>query len=349
MIFSKKYHYLLITLSGLIGAFIGVILVFLHDYYFTGHFLQNSATMKLLWDHVTGPSPYSFFAQMMSLLLGNFYRDALPTLSTHTILLFPKLLLLAIFALSAKGLMIFSFSPSGRRTTEINSHQTIENLSKNYLVIAGSITTIIFYCAFYAFNTGALQPWYSGNAIVPMIILLTAVLNLFQTNLIRYSLSFILLMSIALHLHHLYTMKITPWASQKLLYEAGSYLQQHPLPGIIGSWNAGIISYYEGQHIINLDGLMNDEIYPYAKNHNLECYFLNKQINYIADFTAMFNNYHKTRGGYNHNLQNWLTPIQFIKPDIADSAYELKYRHTKLLNVEIFKVNLQGLALNNNC
>lgn len=365
LIMTKKNHYFLLTLSGLMGACLGVLLVFLHNYYFTGHLLQNSATMKLLWEQVSGPSPYSFFAQLMSLILGNFYRDAMPTLSAQTVLLFPKLLLLAILALSAKAFFSFSsqlekislfslshqqekissisFSPSGRRKAEI------EGFHKNFLVIAGSIITIIFYCIFYSFNTGALQPWYSGNAIVPMIILVTAILNLFQTNLIRYSISFILLISIAIHMHHLYTMKITPWASQKLLYETGSYLQQTQLPGKIGSWNAGIISYFEGQHIINLDGLMNDEIYPYAKNNNLECYFIKKQINYIADFTAMFNDYHKARGGYSHNLQDWLIPIAAFKPTTAESAYAAKYHHSKLLDVEIFKVNLQGLSENNQC
>ena len=127
------------------------------------------------------------------------------------------------------------------------------------------------------------------------------------------------------------------------------YLQQNPLPGKIGSWNAGIISYYEGQHIINLDGLMNDEIYPYAKADDLECYFIKKQINYVVDFTAMFSNYHKSRGGYTHNLQNWLTPIASFSPTAAESEYALIHHHTKLLDVKIFKVNLQELAENNQC
>lgn len=342
---KKQYHYFLLTLSGLIGASIGVLLVFLNDYYFTGHILQNSATMKLLWEHVTGPSPYSFYAQLMSLLLGNFYRDAMPTLTSGVVYLFPKLLLLSILLFTYN---IFRSSKTQNNESLPSNTLTIE-FHKNFLFLVGSIITIIFYCIFYSYNTGAMQPWYSGNAIVPMVILVTGVLNSIRSNLLSYIISALLMIFIAMHLHHLYSLKVTPWASQRILYEAGSYLQQHPLPGKVGSWNAGIISYYEGQHIINLDGLMNDEIYPYAKADNLECYFIKKQINYVADFTAMFSNYHKARGGYTHNLQNWLTPIASFSPTAAESEYALIHHHTKLLDVKIFKVNLQGLAENNQC
>ena len=333
MLATKKDRYFLLTFCGLMGACFGEALVFLNDYYFTGHFLQYSATMKLLWEHITGPSPYSFYAQMMTLLLGNFYRDAMPTLSPQVVYLFPKLLFLAVMLFGCN--LIKSLNQQHRQTVNnnasqgssinhfanntiseasldnrfanntsakasLNNHNTNFNTSKsssdnhkNFLFITGSLATVIFYCLFYSYNTGALQPWYSGNVIVPMVILVTGLLNLIRSRLTSTIISALLMIVIGTHLHHLYSLRITPWASQKLLYQAGNYLQQHPLPGNIGSWNAGIISYYEGQHIINLDGLMNDEIYPYAKNDNLECYFINKRINYIADFTAMFSDYHK--------------------------------------------------------
>jgi hypothetical protein len=342
---KKDFQYFFLTLSGLLGASIGVLLVFLHNYYFTGHFLQNSATMKLLWSNVTGHSPYSIYAQLMSLLLGNFYRDAMPSLSSTVVYLFPKLLLLTT--------LYFVYVVMRSPKTEINNTNDLNNdiaadFYKNYLLITGSIITLIFYCAFYSFNTGALQPWYSGNVIVPMVVLVTAILNSIRSRLSHQIISVLLMILIATHLHHLYSLKITPWPSQRVLYEAGNYLQQHPFPGKIGSWNAGIISYYEGQHIINLDGLMNDEIYPYAKADNLECYFIKKNINYIADFTAMFNPYHKQRGGYTHNLQSWLIPVASFKHNAADSAYALTHR-ALILDVEIFKVNLQGLAEHNKC
>ena len=215
---KKDYYYFLLTLSGLIGASIGLLLVFLNDYYFTGHILQNSATMKLLWEHVS-PSPYSFYAQLMSLLLGNFYRDAMPTLTSNVVYLFPKLLFLSI--------ILFTYNifrgQKHQNNENLNTNTLAIEFHKNYLFIVGSIITIIFYCMFYSFNTGAMQPWYSGNAIVPMMILVTSVLTSVRSNLFRYLVSALLMIFIAMHLHHLYTLKITPWASQRILYEAGLF------------------------------------------------------------------------------------------------------------------------------
>ena len=62
----------------------------------------------------------------------------------------------------------------------------------------------------------------------------------------------------------------------------------------------------------------------------------------------MFNFYHKQRGGYTHNLQNWLIPVASFKHNAADSTYALTHR-ALILDVEIFKVNLQGLAEHNKC
>jgi hypothetical protein len=154
---------------------------------------------------------------------------------------------------------------------------------------------------------------------------------------------------IAAHFYQLYSLKITPWVSQGLLYKAGNYLQQQPLPGKIGSWNAGIVGYYEGQHIINLDGLMNDEIYPYIKTNQLECYFVKKQINYIVDFPAMFQKYCKERGGYTKNLQNWLTVIGTFTPPTPFYTDSITHHVVRYSNLFIYRVNLVGLAGSNHC
>ena len=43
---------------------------------------------------------------------------------------------------------------------------------------------------------------------------------------------------------------------------AGNTAEAEPA-GLVGSWNAGIIGYYQGGDVINLDGLVNNEVYPY--------------------------------------------------------------------------------------
>ncbi|MBK8822554.1 MAG: hypothetical protein IPN58_08060 [Anaerolineales bacterium] len=52
-----------------------------------------------------------------------------------------------------------------------------------------------------------------------------------------------------------------------------------------------------GGHIINLDGLVNNDIYPYAIKNELPVYLRKKDIGYVIDFEPMFTLYTK-RGGY---------------------------------------------------
>lgn len=343
---NKNYQYFSLTFIGLIGAGVGVILVTLHNYYITGHWLQNSALIKLLWSHVTGPSPNPFYAQMIILLLGTFYREGLATLTPQIILLFPVIFFLCIIFYGYKAIMLYTqhFLVTNRPQDHCHAE-----LQKNCIIILGSILTILFYCIFYTFNTGALQPWYSGNVIIPFVVLLAGILNAFRSRLSSSIISMILAIVIAIHSYQLYSLKITPWVSQKLLYEAGNYLQQHPLAGKVGGWNSGIVAYYEGQHIINLDGLMNDEIYPYIKSDHLECYFVKKRINYIVDFPSMFQDYCKQRGGYTKNLQNWLSVIVSFAPSMPSYTDPITHRVEKYSNLYIYRVDLAGLAKNNHC
>ena len=67
----------------------------------------------------------------------------------------------------------------------------------------------------------------------------------------------------------------------------------------IGSWNAGIISFYSERPIINIDGLTNDEVLPFIKDDALFDYIKLKNIEYIADLTTMITNVNlQNRGGY---------------------------------------------------
>jgi hypothetical protein len=343
---TKNHKYFLLTLSGLMGASFGVILVSLHNYYITGHWLQNSALIKLLWSHVTGPSPGPFYAQMIILLSGTFYREGLANLTPQIILSFPVLFFLCLIFYGYKAIILYTQHFLDTQRPQVFF---LAELQKNCTVILGSILTILFYCIFYAFNTGALQPWYSCNIIIPVIILITGILNAFKSRISSITISMILMMLISTHLYQLYSLKIAPWESQSLLAKAGNYLQKHPLPGKIGSWNAGLVAYYEGQHIINLDGLMNDEIYPYIKADQLECYLVKKQIDYIVDFPSMFQNYCKQRGGYTKNLQQWVNVIAIFKPSTSIYTDSITYKVEKYSNLYIYRVNLQALAENNRC
>ncbi len=102
-----------------------------------------------------------------------------------------------------------------------------------------------------------------------------------------------------------------PYPRQDAMKWAGEYLAQNKLDGNIGSWNAGIIGYYSGGHIINLDGLVNNSIYPFIKSNTVPEYWKQENIRYIVDFQNMFNPPFPKQGGYDR--PEHLVTIRAIK------------------------------------
>lgn len=108
-----------------------------------------------------------------------------------------------------------------------------------------------------------------------------------------------------------------PWPHQQTMLETGKYLSQQELDGMVGSWNAGIIGYYQGGTVINLDGLVNNDIYEYAIRNDLPAYLSREGINYIVDFeNTLLEEQRRLRGGYNdpHFLKS-LRPIKVFDSD----------------------------------
>jgi hypothetical protein len=69
--------------------------------------------------------------------------------------------------------------------------------------------------------------------------------------------------------------------------------------GPVGAWNAGIIGYYAGGRVVNLDGLVNNEVYPYLIAGRLRDYVVRKEIRYVVDFESMLEDeLMRRRGGY---------------------------------------------------
>ena len=68
--------------------------------------------------------------------------------------------------------------------------------------------------------------------------------------------------------------------------------------------------------MINLDGLVNDEIYEYAEAEQLSRYIDERGIRYIVDFEKMLtSDVHRRRGGYDDpDFVSRLIPIERFDP-----------------------------------
>ena len=86
------------------------------------------------------------------------------------------------------------------------------------------------------------------------------------------------------------------------MYKAALFLKKADLDGRIGSWNAGALSFFSKKDIINLDGLVNNDILPYLKKNNLIEYLKKENIKYIADYGVFF----KDSKGTNEEINKFL-------------------------------------------
>lgn len=280
---------LLFPLLGFLGALAGLLAVFTHNYILTDAFLQSSARMKAYWAQFTQPSYFTG-----PLLIG-------------TMIGLSGLVFFAV-------LITISILPRFLKKGEALSNQTHAHF--HLMLLSAGICTL-GYMLFYS-RSDAIQPWYTANLIAPLLLLIFAVTDSITQSFrhayvwVLFSLLFLaVLLSNILNLYPLST-AYAPWPHQKIMFQAGQYLDQNPVNGRVGAWNAGIIGFYEGGHVVNLDGLVNNDIYRYAVKNLLPAYLYSRGIDYIVDFENMLvTESLRIRGGYNDGqFLMELTPIK---------------------------------------
>jgi len=315
--------------AGLMGAIIGVGLIFIHNFLTTGTFLQSSALMKSYWaqfgsQHFYGAATLGLQALGMDLGIADFERSTF---------------LLTTFAISGLVILIVIAKRSGQNNlpTAIFKLDPYRPIHERILVLAATLC-LISYTILYTLS-GTIQNWYTANITWPVFILLVAgarylsrrVLEEYQFTLVW--LSVFTLIFVVVQIMSLYPLggETSPWPHQQFLLEAGRYLEQNPVDGYVGSWNSGIAGYYQGgTGIINIDGLVNNDIYPYAVSNGLPTYLHLKNIRYILDFENMFHPPLPKRGGYDDaDFLNHLTPVKEF-----DQGEFVEFKFLKLYRIE---------------
>jgi hypothetical protein len=163
----------------------------------------------------------------------------------------------------------------------------------------------------------ALQIWYASIFISLIGVIISGTVFFFF-NKITYKIVFIVF--IFYYLVGISNLKTEPYRHQAGMLSAALNIKKNQDIQIIGSWNAGILSYFSNKKVVNLDGLANDSVYNFIINNNLFDYIKKERINYIADYDFMFKDNNKKRGGYldkrfdqcinkivqiDNNLQKW--------------------------------------------
>ena len=258
----------------LLGATIGVIFTFAHNFIFSGHFFQSSAEIKFYWSSVAGHN----VGTPLTLL----FKSASPTLENFE---WQNKVLIASCLAALLLLTILTLRKL------LQSHNLI-----GAQAFMGAGLVLLGYVLFYSFNSDALQPWYAANLAVPLSILFSGFVLNVKEKITVPVMFFIYSLFLLGGLKSIVTVQ---WPHQIQMQQAGIFLKNFKTNSNIGSWNAGIISFYSERPIINIDGLTNDEVLPFIKDDALFDYIKLKNIEYIADLTTMITNVNlQNRGGY---------------------------------------------------
>lgn len=160
----------------------------------------------------------------------------------------------------------------------------LKNRSKELLI---SILVVLIYTALY-WNNAGVQSWYAGMFFIPIFIIGKHILTTIRLPQI------VLAVGIALNIFIGYQ---PLYPHQEAMKTAGEFLAKYPTLKV-GSWNAGIIGYYQGGKVVNLDGLVNNSIRPYIESNKVWEYLEEHNIQYTMDFLNMYSGDFPKLGGY---------------------------------------------------
>lgn len=325
LIVERAHHvkpYTRAALAGLAGASLGVGLITLHNLATTGTLVQSSALMKSHWAQFGSQNVYSTLALVlnvfgMDLGFADFNRSVF---------------LLGVLLLSGPLLLIALIKQSGQNNLPLpDLRLSAQQSTPERILVLTALLCLAGYGGFYAYN-GAIQNWYTANLIWPAFVVLVAGARYIHARFMKEAhfavlwLSLFAVTAFLTLLPNLYPLseQTAPWPHHRTLLEASQYLKNHPVNGKVGAWNAGILGYaLDGTTIINIDGLVNNDIYPYAISNRLPAYLDERDIRYILDFENMFAPSFAARGGYAD--PSFLARLQPIKTFDEGQFTEFKF------------------------
>jgi len=108
--------------------------------------------------------------------------------------------------------------------------------------------------------------------------------------------------SVRVHKYHYVALDVARWLART-----------HPLERV-GAWNAGILGYFSGTSLINLDGVINDDALRAIQAHSIDRYILETGIRFIVDEPGQIQD-NLDRFSSGGGSPNWLGPVVYKSTD----------------------------------
>jgi hypothetical protein len=252
--------------ASIAGEALGAIVNALHALYASGHLIQSSARMKAHWGAVVGYQPLYGLEPASYALSPGFLLTRV--LDFGPVTLVPLALGVGALAWSARK------DAQRRGGQSVVTFRWAALVAATYPLVYGTIGT-------------AAQCWYSAHFVAAFFLLVAAIAQA-STPRVRQ----ILIVSGALlAAANAWDARRPPWNAPNALAIARS-LEDKPAIQLAASWNAGTRGFLGGEKLVNIDGLVNDDVYPYVVRGLLHCYLVHEDIPFIVDDEA------------------WLTPLR---------------------------------------
>jgi hypothetical protein len=264
------------SIAATIGAAAGLPLVFLYNHRMTGTWLQSSAQVKHLAASLASPfNPIPALWQFLRVLLYLPSLDLAPEFKETLLRATFRAALLATLALAA-----WIAYHRTRRPRSI-SLKTPASASGQFALLA-AIFGIAGYLILDGFNSQATFGWYSGPVTGFIVILAASVLAPLRARTSAIIVVPLMLANIAIA-----TIFGGNAASQMQEVYAGKAMHADHPEAIMGGGDVGKPSFYNNGSMVNLDGLMNNEVVPYLASGRVHCYILQRHIAYLSDIGSV--------------------------------------------------------------
>lgn len=164
-------------------------------------------------------------------------------------------------------------------------------------LVAGVIFVLV-----HTLNGIYLKSWYYSS-LAPTILLVTAIMVNIYLEVVPRGRTILLAAISLIYVLSVQSLRM-PRSGEIDKFRMAERIERHVEAGqLVGSWNAGVFAYFsEGIRIINLDGLVNNQVYDSIRHRSVSGYCVDVGIKYLLD----------TRGSMSFNSRFWskdATPI----------------------------------------
>lgn len=262
--------------TALAGAVVGIAAVFVYNRHMTGGWLQTSAEIKRVYASlVVAFNPAPALWQFLRVL---FYLPALNRSGEERmILMHTSLCALEVIAICVAVFIVARRGRLRAMVMRVWAGDQAENL-----MLLAPVLGVGGYLLFYGFDSQATYGWYTATVTGFVLILAARFLGGIRRSVAAAIVMPLMICNIAAAEYFGGNAK-----AQAQEIAAGQRMHREHSGAIMGGGDVGKPSFYNDGTMIDLDGLMNDEVYPYLITGRIQCYVLNRRIAYLSDIGSI--------------------------------------------------------------